>query len=138
MGRLIYMVLFTAIMGCGSGVTAEELELLNGYWEIREVEWPDGQRKEYGLNQTVDYFKLNGKKGYRKKVYPGLDGNFDTTDDAIFFNIREKEGRFLINYQEGNENWEEEITDLSKTSFTVLNEEGLLYTYHKFEPFKPR
>ena len=51
----------------------ENLEDLNGYWEIEKVIFPDGNSKEYTFSQSIDYFMLeNDSTGYRKKMQPQL------------------------------------------------------------------
>tara|TARA_R110002051_G_scaffold2568_3_gene13165 strand:+ start:565 stop:765 length:201 start_codon:yes stop_codon:yes gene_type:complete len=55
------------ISSCGSKVDQEQLYLLNGYWEIKEVTFKDGTKKEYSVNTTVDFISLDSLKGYKKK-----------------------------------------------------------------------
>ncbi|MBC8884389.1 hypothetical protein H9X57_16510 [Flavobacterium piscinae] len=63
-----YFLLFSvALISCQEKVSPESISKINGYWEIQKVQLPDGQEKEYNINETVDYIEWNGKTGYRKK-----------------------------------------------------------------------
>jgi hypothetical protein len=108
--------------------------LLNGYWEISEVKFPDGNTKEYKINSNVDYFQLEGLKGFRKKVNPKFDGSFETSDDAEPFTILEENDGFIIRYKNNLSSWQEVIVSLSNENFSLKNEEGTMYHYKRFEP----
>ncbi|WP_281542902.1 hypothetical protein [Maribacter aestuarii] len=110
------------------------MTLLNGYWEISEVEFPDGNTKEYKINSNVDYFQLEGLKGFRKKVNPKFDGSFETSDDAEPFTILEENEVFTIRYKNNLSSWQEIIVSLSNENFSLKNEEGTIYHYKRFEP----
>ena len=83
-------------MSCSHNISKEKLDLLNGYWEIQEVEFPNGEKKEYQMSAVVDYIQLDNLQGYRKKVVPKFDGSFETSDDAEAFKIIERNEKFLI------------------------------------------
>ncbi|WP_343485838.1 hypothetical protein [Allomuricauda sp. d1] len=130
---LILMVVLA--LGCTTSVSKEDLKHLNGYWEIASVEFPNGQKKEYGkVNPTIDYLEWDGSKGFRKKVYPKLDGTFDTSDDAEPFEIMESDGSFSICYNNPLSSWNETLTRLDANRFSVVNEEGITYNYRRHEP----
>ncbi|MGB3151714.1 MAG: hypothetical protein WBB27_13730, partial [Maribacter sp.] len=108
MNRLVMLFLGSILLSCGS-VTEDELTLLNGYWEITEVEFPNGKKKEYKMNSNVDYFKVDNLKGYRKKVNPKFDGSFETSDDAEPFTIFKDDDTFKMRYNNNLSTWEENI-----------------------------
>ncbi len=140
MKRISVLILFLAF-GCRSGVSEENLDLLNGYWEIEKVIFPDGSTKDYNVNTSIDYIMFEDKKGYRKKVQPRFNGTFDTSNDADLFVILEREGIFSINYNTENNDGLvaqrlEELISLSENNFSVRNAEGLTYNYKRFEPIK--
>ncbi len=120
-------------MGCSSKPTVEDLPLLNGYWEIKRVTFPNGQLKEYSISTTVDYFELKGREGYKKKMNPKLNGTYDTSNDAEFFTVKEKEGRFFLHYQNTLSDWKEELLQLEKDAYQIKNQEGISYFYERYQ-----
>lgn len=132
--RPLLAVVFICLLGCGPTVAEKDLPLLNGYWEIEEVVFPDGNTKKYGSSTTIDYIEVEGKKGFRKKVYPKLDGSFEVTDDAEFFTLKASEKGFVFDYDTGLSEWQEELVRLSENHFSAVNEEGITYRYKRFEP----
>ncbi|EAR01007.1 hypothetical protein [Maribacter sp. HTCC2170] len=134
MKKVVSLVLLLLIMACKNEVSQDKLILLNGYWEIEKVVMANGQTKEYNINTTIDYIELNDLSGFRKKVYPKLDGTYDTTDDAEHFTIVAQKGAFEIRYQTDLSKWIELLKSLDKNSFSVINSENITYHYKRFEP----
>ncbi|NNF18896.1 MAG: hypothetical protein HKN61_03900 [Flavobacteriaceae bacterium] len=134
MKKLLLLTLILTLSGCGHDVKSEDLQYLDGYWEIAEVEMPDGQVREYKASTTVDYFSLEGREGYRKKVQPSLSGTYTTSDDAVKISITEKEGVFYINYREADNEWSERILKLQASDLEVINDEQVIYRYKRYEP----
>jgi len=134
MGKSLGIILLFLLLGCKKEVTKNDLTLLNGYWEIVKVTFPDGNEKEYKVNTSVDFITLQGSEGYRKKVQPKLDGTFETSDDAEPFEIVETANGFAFKYANSLSKWQEEIFELSDNTFSIKNEEGLVYKYRRYEP----
>lgn len=120
-------------LGCTNRISKEDLELLNGYWEIDKVVFSDGNTKEYNVNTSIDFIEWKDGKGFRKKVQPSLNGTYQTSDDAEAFVITEVDGNFLVNYKNELSEWSEQLVQLSSTTFSVVNEEGVRYVYNRFE-----
>lgn len=138
MKRISVLLLFLTF-GCGNSISEENLNLLNGYWEIEEVIFPDGSTKDYTVNTSIDYIFVEDKNGYRKKVQPKFNGTYDTSNDADLFVILEREGMFSISYNSENNDGliaqrSEELVSLSENKFSARNTEGLTYNYKRFEP----
>ena len=133
--RVFYycIVLFIA-MGCSQSITLNDIQQLNGYWEIEKVEFPNGQIKEYSISTTIDYIELDQMKGFRKKVQPQLNGAYKTSNDAESFDIVRKENTFLFFYGKGTAQWEETLIQIDKNEFAVRNVENKIYYYKRFEP----
>jgi len=126
---------FLLLLGCSNKMVDQaELHFLNGYWEIQQVEFPDGSTKEYTLNPTIDFISLENGEGFRKKMRPSLGGTYTTSQDTEYFHLDNKLGEFLIQYKKGPGSWEETLVSLDSLSFSVRNGEGILYTYKRFEP----
>lgn len=135
MRNKIFLIGFIGLfLGCSSGISKEDLSKLDGYWEITQVVFPDGNIKEYKVNTSIDYISMDGDEGYRKKMQPRLDGTYETSDDAEAFVIVGKENDFLINYKTELSEWSERLMELDDDTFSVLNEEGIRYDYKRFEP----
>ncbi|WP_297762972.1 hypothetical protein [uncultured Muriicola sp.] len=122
------------LYSCGDPVTKEDLTFLDGYWEIKQVKFPNGDTKTYEINATVDYIEVTGTKGYRKKVQPLIDGSFETSDDAEYFSISERDGSFFMVYKSAMADWEEEIKSIAETELRLVNEEQITYIYERFQP----
>jgi hypothetical protein len=104
---------------------------LNGYWEIEKVELPDGDKKEYKVNETIDFFKLEGNKGFRKKVMPQLDGTYLTNDIQEDIVIVVKDGDATIQYKTTYASWNEEIIELTKDKLVIKNQQDFEYHYKR-------
>lgn len=129
---LILLVL--VITGCTNSITETELNQLNGYWEIEKVVFPDGQTKEYTINETVDFIQLDSLKGYRKKMKPTFEGTYITSDDAELFTIFKQENDYLLNYKSDGNDWTETLKTISATNFSVTNSDNISYFYKRYEP----
>ncbi len=134
MNKIVSFVIFLILVACQNKVSQEELNLLNGYWEIEKVTLANGQTKEYKMNTTVDYIELKELSGYRKKVYPKFDGTFDTSNDAEQFTIIMQQDRFEMHYKSELSAWVEVLISLDDSSFSVTNTENITYYYKRFEP----
>ncbi len=122
------------IAGCGKSVSKEDLHLLNGYWQIAEVEFKSGDKKEYSLGNSVDFIHLEGAEGYRKKVQPNILGSFKTSDDAQNFEVVNTNNAIIISYKNTLSTWSETLIRLNDNSFAVINEEGTKYVYKRYQP----
>lgn len=121
---------------CSTKVDKEELALLNGYWEIKEVTFSDGTRKEYTMSTTVDYISLDSLQGFRKKVDPKFNGTFETSDDAESFSIAFENDSIFMHYVTPLNSWKEALLSLSNDNFAVKSKQGIIYSYERFEPIK--
>ena len=130
---IISCLSFWLLLGCG-GVQESELQRLAGYWEIKEVDFPDGQTKEYSVNSTIDFYQLEGREGFLKKMQPRLNGTYETSDDAIPFTIYQREGRYFLTFKGMDTSWEEELLKLEPGQLHIRHSNGLIYQYTRFEP----
>ena len=135
MNRVLVLIMFVTV-SCTGRVSIEDLNHLNGYWEIEEVQLPNGNKKDYPMNTVVDFIQLKNLEGFRKKMVPRFDGTFETSDDAEPFSIIEKSGVFYMRYQNPLSEWEETLLSLSEDGFSVKNPEGIIYHFKRFEPLK--
>ena len=133
MNRLLLFLCFGFLVSCTS-VTEDKLHLLNGYWEIEKVTFPNGGEKEYKISTTIDFIQLEGLKGFRKKMNPRFDGNYETSDDAEPFEVLISEETYILSYENELSTWQETLTALTEDNFSIQNEDGIQYHYKRFEP----
>ena len=110
------------------------MKFLNGYWEIEQVVFADGTHKDYKVNETIDFFKVDGEKGIRQKVKPQFDGSYieGPTEDIKIEHLNEQ---VFIHYHTDFSDWQEHIIELTKNSLIVENEKKIQYKYKRFVPF---
>ena len=131
-----YPIFLLLMMACTESVKMEDVQHLNGYWQIDTVTFPDNSKKTYELSASLDFIQLENGKGYRKKVQPALDGTFDTSDDAISFEVMLRDDGIFLLYSNTSDSWEELIIQVDINSFSVRNEAGIEYLYKRFEPLE--
>ncbi|MEJ1223361.1 hypothetical protein [Sediminicola sp. 1XM1-17] len=134
MRTLLSIFALICLMSCQQNISESDLSKLNGYWEIKEVVFPDGSTKEYKANTTIDFIETANLKGIRKKVQPTLKGTYFANDDAESFTIRQKGESYEIYYKNDYSEWSELLTSLSQHQFSVVNKEGVTYHYKRYEP----
>lgn len=108
---------------------------LNGYWEIDEVIMPDGSKREYTYNDTVDYFSISDSlTGFRKKLKPSFDGTYTTSDDSEDLKLKIENDSLHIYYTTPFANWKETILDATEERLFIINDQKIKYLYKRFEP----
>ena len=132
----VFVVLFA--FSCTKPGVKDTLHHLSGYWEIKNVVFPDGSKKQYTVNQTIDYIMLNADTtGYRKKVQPRLDGTFLTTDHVEYFTIVTAKNELQMQYETALDQWRETIIDIDKNQLVVRNKNNFIYIYERFQSIIP-
>ena len=122
------------ILSCKNPVSSSDLSKINGYWEIEKVDFPDGNDKEYKINEIFDYFEIKNSKGFRTKVSPQLDGTFLTNGDSEKIEIKEIDGKFYIYYTTPFSKWKEEIIAISDEKLIIENDSKKEYSYKRAAP----
>lgn len=130
------IIVVLLLMGCKPGVDPESLPLLNGYWEIEKVVFPDGSIKTYEINASIDFIEIKDREGFRKKMQPQFDGTFNTSNDAERFTISSGGNALIIRYSNAEITWEETLVTLSEDQFEVLSETGVTYRYKRYKPLE--
>lgn len=137
MKKILFFLLVVFLWSCEtSSVNDSNLHFLNGYWEISEVEFPDGSIKEYGLSPNIDFIQLEDQQGFRKKLQPKFDGTYDTSNDLESFTLAKGSDSYILQYKNNFSEWEETLVQLDSVSFAVTNQEGITYSYKRFEPIQ--
>ena len=135
MKKIVLFLVFSLLVSCKQSITEADLQNLNGYWKIEKVMLPDGEKKEYKINETVDFFKVEDKKGFRKKVMPQVDGTYLTNDSEEDITIFVKDGDATIRYKTNYANWDESIIKLTAEKLVLKNKQELEYHYKRPVPF---
>lgn len=137
MGRILLFFVVLGLLGCAENtVSVSDLHYLNGYWEIEEVSFPGGEKKNYGFNPSVDFIQVEDQKGYRKKMQPRFDGSYLTSNKAESFEVTQVGQSLILRYQTHLGEWEETLIQLDSLSFTVVSQDGLHYAYKRFQPIQ--
>ncbi|TMU57098.1 hypothetical protein [Flagellimonas algicola] len=131
----ILFLLGLIFFGCAeSSISKEELRHLNGYWEISNVMFPDGEQKDYGINPAIDFIHLEGSQGYRKKMQPKFDGSYQTSNQSEAFEVIQSQEYFVLTYKHNLDDRQETLIQLDSLSFIIRDEEGVQYIYKRFQP----
>ena len=131
MKKIILFFVFGLFLSCKQSISEADLQNLNGYWEIEKVELPDGNKKEYKVNETIDFFKITDKKGFRSKVMPQIDGTYLTNDLKEGVVVVLKDGDASLQYKTTYASWKEEIIELTKDKLVVKNQQEIEYYYKR-------
>ncbi|MEC4003920.1 hypothetical protein OX283_004575 [Flavobacterium sp. SUN052] len=123
------------LVSCKQSITDKDISKINGYWEIKKVELPDGTKKDYKVNETIDFFKVEENKGFRQKVMPQFDGTYKTNNISETIAISNENGTYFINYSTTYGKWKEEIIEIKDSVLIVKNKDKLEYNYKRFQPF---
>lgn len=136
--RKIFSLFFVAvtIISCNSKIPTEDLNKINGYWEVTLVETPNGDNKEYGMPTAVDYIEITNNSGFRQKVVPQIDGKYLTNDVKEYITIKDSASAIYLNYKTDYASWSEEIVKLTDDVLVTKNDRDFKYHYRKFEPIK--
>ncbi|MEN9929090.1 MAG: hypothetical protein RLZZ231_1011 [Bacteroidota bacterium] len=135
MRKLVGLLSLLILVSCKQDIQSADVEKINGYWEIDFVDLPDGSKKEYKVNESVDYFEVKDLKGFRKKVYPQLDGKYLVNDVKEKVAIASKEGQWKLSYTTPYSTWSEEIIEIRDSVLVIENEAKLKYHYKRLTPF---
>lgn len=122
------------IAACNNQSPEEQIKNLEGYWEIDQVEFPGDSLITYKFNETVDYFQVDGKAGFRKKVRPQLDGSYQITNDAEQIDIKIEDNELYLYYSTPFTSWREKVLKAGEDEMELKNEQGLIYHYKRFTP----
>lgn len=129
-----YFLLLILLVSCGR-VSKDDLAKVNGYWEIESAVMADGTKRDYTINETIDYIEIKGDKGFRKKLMPQFDGKYiDAGNPQEDFSVESKDDKILFHYKTDYAKWSEEILEIGTDELTVKNDAGLTFKYKRYKP----
>ena len=134
MKHLYLSFLLLLVLNC-SNHPEQFISHIEGYWEINEVTLPDGNKKIYDFNDTVDYFKVTDSlTGFRKKLKPNLSGGYETSKDVETFHLKIENDSLNIYYDTNFAHWKETILSASEKEMLIINKAKVLYLYKRYQP----
>src|SRR5690606_18955892 len=108
---------------------------IQGYWEIDEVTLADGSKRDYRYNDTVDYIYISDSlTGFRKKLKPGFDGTYTTSEDAENLVLKIENDSLNMYYATPFSKWKETVLKADENQLLVINAKNVKYLYKRFEP----
>jgi len=131
--HLYLLLLLTVITACKSSIQEGEISRLEGYWEITKVVFQDGTTKPYTVNTTLDYIGIDGFNGYIKKMKPGLNGRYQTSNKAAQFKLIQKDGLWEMHF-EGDQKSTLSLLELDSLEYAVKDQGQVRYYYKRYEP----
>ena len=133
----IYIIFFSFIfLGCEKPNPEAQKQNLSGYWEIKTVKMPDGEKREFNINTVIDHIEVKGDSGVRTKVSPRFDGTFRTNGVSENFTLKIEEDSPRMYYKTPFDEWKETVVLAKDSTLTVINRDNKIYTYSKFKKFE--
>lgn len=134
MKRLLLSFLTLLFFNCSNN-PERFIPFLEGYWEISEVTLPDGTKKIYDFNNTVDYLKISDSLyGFRKKLKPTLTGSFQTSNDVEELKLKIENDSLNVYYKTSFTQWKETILSATENELLVINKAKVRYLYKRYQP----
>ena len=131
-----FYILFTVFINCSDNISENDIQKLNGYWEINKVESIDEKVTEFKINSTIDFYYVDKtNQGYRKKTSIDFSGTYKTNKIKDQIIIENKNGQYIIKTKTPFDNWEDTIIKLTNESLTLKNKSGAMFYYKKHEKF---
>jgi hypothetical protein len=134
MKRLVFSILIVSLVSCSKNPEAF-IPYLNGYWEINEVTLPDGNKKIFSFNETVDYIQITDSlTGFRKKLSPKITGGFESSLDAEMLKVKIENDSLNLYYSTAYAKWKETVLSASENELLIINKNKVRYLYKRYQP----
>ncbi len=133
--RFLILAFLMLLTGCKKEVKPADISKINGYWEIEKAILPNGESKEYKINETIDYFSLANGTGFRKKVMPQLDGKYLENGHAEQLKVKRAGDKVYLEYTTECCTWKEELLEITDSVLVLKNDQKLEYHYKRPIPF---
>ena len=130
---ILICILTSTLWTACTGVSAEDLKHLDGYWEISKVEAHGETFSPRGSAPAVDYYQmLNDSMGIKKKMVPSFGEKYKSSEDLIQYRILNDNGNYSLQFFSALQDWEEEIKSLSKEEMILFhNDKSYHYKRHQ-------
>lgn len=134
--KKIYLINIILLFSCSENPEIY-IKHLNGYWEIEEVTLENGIKKQYQFNETIDYISINDSlQGFRKKLKPGINDTYFTSDDAEKLIIKLENDSLNLYYSTPFSKWKETVLEASEMHLKVSNKNNTVYLYKRYTPIQ--
>ena len=134
MRKTILISILTATLWTAcTGISSDDLNHLEGYWEISKVEAHGETFSPRGGAPAVDYYQmLNDSMGIKKKMVPSFGEKYSSSEDLIQYKILTVDGNYSLQFSSALEEWEEEIKSLSQEEMILFhNDKSYHYKRHQ-------
>lgn len=136
MKRFFLIIIFSIVASCSPNPESY-LQHINGYWEIEEVIFTNGDVKDYKFNESIDYISINDSlKGFRKKLKPGFNSKYITSKDAEGITVKIENDSLNLYYKTPYANWKETILMANENQLKVMNDRETIYLYKRYKPIE--
>ena len=136
MKRFFVLFLIFVLASCSQN-PEQYLEHINGYWEIEEVQFTNGDVKPYKYNESIDYISINDSLiGFRKKLKPGFNSKYITSKDAEGITAKIENDSLNLYYKTPYASWKETILKADENSLKVINDRETIYLYKRYKPIE--
>lgn len=132
---IAFLLSFFLLSSCNQTITSDDMKKINGYWEIEKVILADGTKKEYKVNETIDYFEIKKNKGFRKKVVPQLDGSYLINNQLENIEIVQNNDLYYLKYTTKYTKFKEQIVAIHDSVLVLKTAQNVEYHYKKPIPF---
>ena len=126
-----FIIICLFFIGCKSNVSESDLKFINGYWKINYIKQKNEVFSPRGDAKILDYYVLDDRNGFRKKVQPTFKNNFLITDDQNNFSIIVVNNNYFIQFETKWHKWKEKIIKLNEKEL-ILEHFGKKYFYQRF------
>lgn len=130
MKKMLWLLLLLCI-ACNNA--PQDLEQLEGYWQIEKVVAPDGGEREYPFSLKLEYFQVKDSVGKKFRVSVKDKDKFVSDRTGVPFTYYLKEGDLFLKFAEGNNAYVQEVETLNAETLVLVHENGLEYRYRRFE-----
>jgi hypothetical protein len=131
--KIFYLLILLVCISCADIDPKDQIQYIDGYWEIKQVEMPDGSMREFTINTSVDFIEVKGDSGVRKKLMPQYDGSFKEFPTVEKFTFIMRNDSLLMYYQTPFANWMETVIEATDSTLIVENKDRKAYVYKRFK-----
>jgi len=132
MKQSLLLLVLALTLSC-SQKPEDQLAHLNGYWEISEVIFENGNSKAYRYNTTIDYIYVNDSSGFRKKLQPGINNQYQTSDAVESLKVKIENDSLNLYYKTDQTEWKETVLEADENELKIKNAEQIIYIYKRYE-----
>ncbi|MDC8000865.1 hypothetical protein POV26_07440 [Aequorivita todarodis] len=133
--KITFLLITLLFVSCEKPDPEAQKQNLSGYWEIKTVKMPDGEKKEFNINTVIDHIEVKGDSGARTKVSPRFDGTFRTNGVSENFTLKIEDDSLRMYYKTPFDAWKETVIKAEDSTLAVINRDNKIYTYSKFKKF---